>query len=253
MKMIHVLIVGIFVICCSITLQAKEQQLTCDGGDYSYELMFDDGRISVAAIRRIWRLSPWACLSITRPFINGSASWKSSSGETLINKIFMAPSLELCITGSIVDCYDRNPEVPDEAFLKNAARNLETGEEQIEMLREEKLPSVLEPVRAYLLLHLKLDLEREKARYDYLESGDLGPMKRILCSECSCGRSEEMLLEQLKSASDGKRKLELTKIWHNQALECIRKVHPPSYPIDAWNSFLRDFGIKEQRKPIPIY
>ncbi len=62
----------------------------------------------------------------------------------------------------------RNEDVPDEAFLQNAARNLQKGAEQLEELRKERVPSELEPVRAYLAESLRRSLGMQSG-YEYLK------------------------------------------------------------------------------------
>jgi hypothetical protein len=233
--MISILRAVAFLICCSSLLTAKENHLVYDGDAYIYELTFDDSRISAGDMREIWWLSPWVGQPPIGPF--------NIFGQD-IDKVFMVPRPDRCEPGA--NC-SRNARDPDADFLENAARNLRVGDGQVKRLRKVKLPSVLEPVRSYLLLRLKLSLEREKARYRYLKSGDLGPLRSLLCA-CSCGTPEEALLQQLKTTSDFDTKIGLTQHqWHNQALECERKLYPPGYPMAAWKQFIKDFGIAEQR------
>jgi hypothetical protein len=245
--MIAFLRVGFLLLCCSFTLIAKEQHLVLDGDIDIYELTFDDTRISAAAMQEIWWFSPWVDSPPKGPFEIARAEWKSPIGDIIVDKTFYAPELELCVIKPDANC-NPNPEVPDAAFLENAARNLKTGDEQVGKLQKDKLPSVLEPVRVYLLLHLKISIEREKARYEFLKSGDLTPMQRILCGECSCSAEQEVLLKQLKTTIEDRQKLRLTRKWHNEALKCEAKTYPPAYPMAAWKQFINDFGIKEQRR-----
>lgn len=237
----------VFLLCCSLNLVAKDQHLVYDGESYIYELTFDDGRISDDTMRDIWWLSPWVGEPPQGPFGIAGSVWISPQGETLVDKVFYAPWLELCFEKPGVNC-DRNPEVLDKAFLENASRNLRIGDEQVERLRKEELPSILEPVRVYLLLHLNSSLEREKARYAYLKSGDLKPMQHVLCSERACSDTENKLLKQLEREIDGTHKIKLSRTWINQALEGERKIHPPAYPIEVWKHFLKEFGVNENRQ-----
>ncbi len=236
-------VVGCF-ICSSVLLVAKEQHLVYDGDADIYELIYDDNRISVADMQEIWWLSPWVGEPPVGPFNIGISERRSPSGDDMVDKVFMAPGLESCEPG--LNC-GRDSRKADAAFLENAARNLRAGDKQVKRLRSEKLPPVLEPVRSYLLLHLQLSLEREKARYQYLKSGDFGPMRNLLCA-CSCGQPEEAFFQQLITTSEFSTRLELTSRWRNQALECEWKLHPPEYPLDSWKRFLNDFGIIETRR-----
>jgi hypothetical protein len=169
-------------------------------------------------------------------------------GTYVVDKTFIA-WLEFCPAAPPWNCEPYDPKVPDAAFMRNAARSLQRADDQVDRLLHEALPTVLEPVRAYLLEHLLLSVERERYRYEYLKSGDIGPMRQLLCRECACGAPEETLLAQLQTTADPKLRLDLSRFsWYNQILECERKTHPPAYPLAAWERFLKDFGITERRR-----
>jgi len=68
------------------------------------------------------------------------------NGKEVVDKTFMAPGIELCLEVPAMHC-TRDEDVPDEAFLKNAARNLQNGAEKLGELSKEHLPSELERVR----------------------------------------------------------------------------------------------------------
>ena len=227
---------------------AKEQRLTYDQDASVYELVFDDGRISVAQLREAAWLSPYVTAP-PAPFELAGSETKSPGDKTpIIDKSFLAPWLELCTEIPPSKCEAYDPGIPNAAFMANAAKNLKRGDEQAERLRRESLPAALEPVRAYLLESLKRSIEKQRKRYEYLKSGDPAPMRQLLCRECACGASEESLLTQLKTVSDLKSKLELSTKWDQRVFECDRKRHPPAYPLFAWERFLEDFGITEQRR-----
>ena len=111
----------VFLMCCSLNLVAKDQHLVYDGESYIYELTFDDGRISDDTMRDIWWLSPWVGEPPQGPFGIAGSVWISPQGETLVDKVFYAPWLELCFEKPGVNC-DRNPEVLDKAFLERVAQ-----------------------------------------------------------------------------------------------------------------------------------
>jgi hypothetical protein len=108
-----------------------------------------------------------------------------------------------------------------------------------------RLPPQLQPVRVYLLENLLLSLDKERARYEYLKSGSVTPLRTLLCRECDCGAEEEALPGRLDTEADPKLRLRLSHQWHNRLLACLRITHPPAYPLAAWEKFLQDFGIKE--------
>jgi hypothetical protein len=227
-------------------LFAKEQRLQYDEDVFVYEVIFDDSRISVAQMREAAWLSPYVTAP-PAPFELAGSGTKRPDGTVDLDKVFLAPWLELCTAVPPATCEPYDPLVPSAAFLRNAAKSLKRGSGQVERLRQERLPAVLEPVRVYLLQYLGRSVERQRYRYDYLNSGDVVPMRKLLCRECACGASEESLLAQLKSVSGLKAKLELSTKWDQRMFECERKRHPPAYPVAAWERFLKDFGITEER------
>ena len=212
-----------------------------------YELIFDDGRISVAQMREAAWLSPYVT-AVPAPFELAASETKLPDGTLVLDKIFLAPWLELCGEIPPAKCEQYDPLVPNVAFMRNAAKNLKRGDSQVERLRKETLPAVLDPVRAYLLDYLKRSIEKQRYRYAYLKSGDAAPMRQLLCRECACGAPEETLFAQMKTVSDPKAKLELSMKWDQRVFECERQRHPPAYPLAAWERFLKDFGITERRR-----
>jgi len=240
------------VLCCSFASFAKEQRLTYDQDVSVYELIFDDSRISVAQLREAAWLSPYISAAygtaFPAPFELAGSETKRPDGTLDLDKVFLAPWLELCTAVPPAKCAPYDSLIPNTAFLRNAAKNLKRGDNQIERLRRESLPAALEPVRAYLLQDLKRSIERQRYRYGYLKSGDPTPMGQLLCRECTCGAPEESMLAHLKTVSDPRAKLELSTKWDQRLLECERKGHPPAYPLAAWERFLKDFGITERRR-----
>lgn len=187
------------VICCSFSAAAKEQQLVYDQDADVYKLSWDDARIATTEMREIAVLSRF--VDYAPEFSIGVSAARAPSGKIITDKVFLAPALELCIKRPGNPC-NRNPDKPDELFLKNAALNLRDARDQLAKLRAEKIPRVLEPVRAYLLEHLQRSAERERTRYDYLQSGDPTPLRKLLCRECNCTAGDERLLERLRAEPD---------------------------------------------------
>jgi hypothetical protein len=226
---------------------AEQQRLSFDQIYETYELIFDDARIPVAQMREVAWLSPYLSGGTPMaPFEMAVSETRMPDGTDVVDKIFYAPWLELCVDLPLARC-ERDPRVPDAAFMQNAARNLQRGDEQVDALLHMRLPGVLAPVRAYLLEHLLLSVERERYRYEYLKSGDIGPMRKLLCRECECGTPEESLLAMLQTSKDPELKLEVSVRWTQALFQCELKTHPFGYPITAWERFLKDFGILERR------
>jgi hypothetical protein len=236
----------ILLLICSGAVSAKERTLIYDEDAFTYELTFDDSRVSLSQMREIACLSPWVS-TYCAPFLIGIDAGNNGGTET-IHKVFFAPSLEVCIAGPGRPCR-RNPEVPDAAFLSNALLNLREGAKEVEILRERQVPSVLASIKASLLASLERSLEKQKARYEYLKSGDTAHMRQILCGVCVCGTPEETLLEQLRTVSDPRTRLKLAWYdWQNKLIACETARHPPPYPLDKWRQFLKEYDVAEKRR-----
>ncbi len=240
--------IAAFLAICSAVSSAAEQRLRYEGVEQIYEIAFNDNRLSVAAMRRIATLSPW--VEDSPDFSIGIDSTKVN-GREVIDKVFLAPALELCDNEGRSPC-TQNPEIADEAFLKNAARNLQQGAEQVRLLRKEKLPAGLAPVRKYLLESLEHSLALQKARYEYLRSGNPAPLRRLLCQACACA-SEKELLALLATTRDPRKRFEMATFrWQNEVVQCRRKRHPTAYPVDAWRRFVNEYQITERLQGVPV-
>lgn len=233
-------------------LSAEERRLHFEIFDQTYDLIFDDTRIPDTEMRQIAWLSPYLTSFYksnagSSPFQEMYRSIDYKPDLTYeVEKVIMAPPLESCSSPESALCKAYDPTVPDAAFLRNAAENLDRADEQVGLLLHMSLPPQLQPVRAYLLEHLLLSVDEERARYDYLKSGDVTPLRTLLCRECECGANEEALLGKLATEPDPKLRRQLSWYdWCNRLLACERQTHPPTYPLGAWERFLQDFGIAE--------
>ena len=227
-------------VCCG-GLYSKEHRLSYDEDQEVYSLIFDDTRISVADLQKIACLSPY--VSYCGPIQSGGSSMMVN-GKRIIDKLFMAPMLEGCAGQTCA----RDLNLPDDAFFKDAASNLDRGDRQVEILRGEQVPPVLQPIKTYLLNSLEDSLEREKAKYQYLKSGNLEPMRQLLCGVCDCA-SEEDLFKLLGATRDPRRKLEIARYqWQNEVVRCERCRQLTTYPMDTWARFLKEYCIVERHR-----
>jgi hypothetical protein len=195
-------------------------------------------------MRRIAWLSPNIPSDLAGPFFMAS-----SSINGVLDKRFWVPELEHCNPG-YSGC--KNPSL-DSAFLRNAAINLEHGRKQIALLSSEHLPSVLEPVREYLLENLRFFREIELARYRYLRNNDAHALRETLCKYCGCTSTEPEVLTELATTKDGEAKIRLTRYqWYNDVLRCHDDARSHKYPVAAWQAFLKEFGITEIAKQMDV-
>lgn len=231
---------------CAATVFAKQKHLVYESDPESYDIWFDDQRISPAIMREIAWLSPHmpSPTSVPSPFIQASSSRQTATGKK-IDKIILVPALEDCNpVGS--HCEDRS--VPDEAFLQNAMVNLQRGERQLRMLRTETLPAPLKPVQEYLVGYMQFFLDLQKARYEYLKTGSPLRLQEMLGKECSSPKDSKVnqsLSRALTRSWTGQQQLRLTLEWSTAVLRCHRD-HSPTYPMEAWRHFLSEYGITER-------
>jgi hypothetical protein len=220
------------------TTSGAQQHLRFDGDAETYEMTFDDSRISVSRMRQIAPLSPF--VENSHEFQIGMGSVKMG-GKDVRDKVFMAPELDLCIDEPGKPC------PLNDAYFAHADRALKQGSDQLAKLRKEELPAQLEPVRTYLAHGLEHSLQMNRARYEYLKSGNMAPMRQLLCDACPCANETELLKLLDTARNDPATKLKLSWLnWQNEIVQCQRN-HSP-YPMEAWKNFVAKFGITEQRK-----
>lgn len=148
----------------------------------------------------------------------------------------------------------------DEAFLRNAAEVLKKTRGQLELLKREPLPGVLEPVRSYLVFTLQSTLEWKEAESAYLGDSNTAPVREQFCKYCSCSgnraaiektaeeRNPQLrgspewelmpgLLDRMANEKDPAKRLNLaTYDFENTLVDCFA-AHDPGYPMQAWKDF----------------
>lgn len=231
---------ALFMSCCCLALPAKQQHLKYEdsGGMQIYELTFDDQKISVAIIEEIVWFSPYLIFEPkgAAPFQMGH-SWM---GKDVIEKTVMIPWLEVCNPG--YDACDH--PVLNAAFLRNAELNLQRGKQQLQKLKQMDIPKELWPIRDHFLVGMEFSLKQHGVRYHYLKSGDVEPLRKLLCEQCPCGKAEEELIRKLQNTK-GTARLELSnRTWFNEIINC--RDGKLRYPLAAWQQFLKAYGIEEK-------
>jgi hypothetical protein len=164
-----------------------------------------------------------------------------TTGDKKEDKSMLSPVLEDCQHGE-PNC---PPTMVNEAFLSNAEANLGKGREQVQDLKRERLPESLEPVRHFLLDDLTTALHMEEARYEYIRTGEVAPLKAMLDQYCTT--SQQGLIQRLEHAADMETRRELSVYeWHNAAWKCY--VPSRKYPAEAWKQFVRQYHVREDSK-----
>jgi hypothetical protein len=216
---------------------AAEQHLKFESMTGFYTLTFDDSKIAEDAVKRIAWLSPFI-----DPDSDGDPFVMTGSQDGREKMIVVRP-VESCTSGSY-ECF--HPSL-NARFMQQGEENLAVAEKQINELRTENLPEIMEPIRAYLLKTAEFFLKTEQARFQYFRSGerrgDVRGLREHLCSSCKCGDSEENVLSRMGEATTSESKLKLSNEWYNMVAACARSKFV--YPVESWKQAIKTLRIQE--------
>ncbi|HEX4133592.1 MAG TPA: hypothetical protein VHY84_03140 [Bryobacteraceae bacterium] len=230
-----------FVLACS--LFAGDRQITIKTPDAIYMATVDDSLSQRMNLQLLPVFSPLVITSPPpNPYLTGvSTSFgKTNEHDTIVyDKLMIAPQLE--------DCQSGRPNCPptfvNDAFLRNAEANIEKGRKQVGDLKQERLPESLDPVRRFLLDNLTTSLREQEARYEYIRTGAVAPLKALLDQYCTT--DQQGLIRKLEETTDAEMRRELARHdWGNAVLQCY-EVHIGKYPMEAWKRFTRQYRVRE--------
>jgi hypothetical protein len=217
-------------VCCSALL--SEQHITIQVPFAVYTATVDD---SLRQMMKLQLLPVFSPLTNTSVPLNRYLTAVGNSSE----KVMLSPMLE--------DCQHGKPNCPpttvNDAFLRNAAVNIEKGHRQVRDLKIERLPDSLEPIRRFLLDNLTTALRMEEARYDYIETGAVAPLRAMLDQYCTIGQQQSVRKLEEPPDSETRRELSLYG-WHNALWQCYGS-RIGKYPTDAWKRFVRQYHVRE--------
>ena len=217
-------------LCCA--LLAGEQQLSIQTPDAVYNATTDD---SLPRRMKVEVLPVFSPLVDTSPPLN---PYLTGVGDPF-GKLMLSPKLEDCRHGD-PDC---PPASVNNFFLRNAQSNLQKARAQIRTLKQERLPQPLEPVRRFLLDSLTTTTRMEEARFEYVQTGRVAPLKAMLGDYCSTIDPE--LMRKLEEAASPEARRELSwHDWYNAVWQCYA-IRTGKYPSEAWKQFLQQFHVRE--------
>jgi hypothetical protein len=223
----------------SVLLVGAEKKIVINEGDEVYKATFDGTKAPEARMREWFLLSPYVGTP-PNPDENFymAIGVSRENGVEKIDKIFLAPWLELCRKPG---CESRPV---DSAWLANAEKNLDLGQKQVQRLDAMTLPAVLEPVRSYLLASLRFSLDVQQARFRYIKDGDVQPLRTLFAATCrSSEPGDASMFANLAAAPPTARPTASRYGWENRMIHC--RVGEGSYPIASWQAFVRNYGLKE--------
>jgi len=217
-------------VCCS--LLAGEQNITIQVPFAVYKVTFDDSLLHRIKPQLLPVFSP---LVDTSPPLNPYLTGVNNTND----KVMLSPNLE--------DCRHEHPNCPpstvNDIFIRNAEANLEKGRNQVRDLKQERLPAFLEPVRRFLMDNLTTTLRMEEARYEYIRTGAVAPLRAMLDQYCTNG--QQVLLRKLEGVPDAETRRELSQVdWHNAVWQCYRE-RSGKYPAEAWKQFVQQYHVRE--------
>jgi hypothetical protein len=110
-------------------------------------------------------------------------------------------------------------------------------------------PRELEPVVTFLEKSLERSLWTEQTRFKYYSSWDENVLKEVhdgIDVVPSCPQ----IFPQLQAAVSQEEKYQIVRFdWANCSIQAIDRQLGP-YPTDAWNNFLKAYGITEEHKEL---
>jgi hypothetical protein len=206
----------------------------------TYTATYDDAKSRESQMKEWLLLSPYVVTEDSRNnFEMAGSRERTADNQELVDKGFFAVPIERC---HFDGCGD-HPRI-DQAWVANALENLKVTQLQIERLGNMKLPSALEPVRAYLLSGLRFTFDLQRGRLDYVRTGKIQPLQERLAATCTTSLpADQKLFDDLAGAPLSQR-LEVSNHWFNRLLLCQKT--KGGYPMTVWKAFLTKYGVSEK-------
>lgn len=222
--------------------------LTFKSDSATYTVSFDPSKISERQVRELIILSPYVG-SDTHAFSRNDILAGTARGNGTIDKSFLALPLELCTKDdpAYVPCGQRDIRAPN--FLKNAQVNLQKTRNGLAWLQHLSYPEELEPVAEFLQAGLLSSLWVQETRFKYYTSWD----EKIL-KEAHEGLEPALACKEIfEKLASVRTKIEEYGVVRHDWSNCVNhasKNRLGHYPIAAWNSFLKAYGMTERYKDI---
>ncbi len=226
------------------------ETLVLDSDEYHYTASFDPARISKARLRELLVFSPY---NLDGPWKIAGYDVQTSFEETRdqLKKGLLPFSLELCVHGNPIYGACGARDISDPNFFENAGINLRRNEQSLKALDSLDVPFELVEVAQQFRQSLEFFTALERNRLQYLQTGDVERLSQPIEGvnpAAECARE----LSTLTGAHTAQERFQLSLYsWYN----CVNSVwlrSSPRYPQNAWDSFLKDYGIRERFEEKPV-
>lgn len=229
-----------------VTLSRPTQfrSLTFETVDDVDTFSFDPSKISETKLRQMVPLSPFI-VSYLNDLPSREFTAVGSTRGSAVDKAFVALPLELCVAGDPAYSHCQENGITGPNFLRNAKTNIEKSRSGLTRLQHLEYPEELQPVVRFLESSLELSLWIEETRFRYYYTWDEAALKSIH-EDIDSAKLCPDTFRKLEAASSKEERYQIARIdWAN----CMVKAFDHklgSYPIDAWNDFLRSHVITER-------
>ena len=225
-------------------------QLVLDSDEYHYTATFDPKLISKERLRELLIFSPYDLFT----------TWKLRGAEldvsfdqtpSQLKKGLLPFTLEVCIEGNPIYSICGSRDLADPNFFHNAEINLRRNGQSLTALNELDVPPELSRVAQQFRDSLDFFSTVEQRRMEYLRTGNVDVLAMPIGDIDPSIRCEKEL-SSLRAANTPQSRHHVSMHdWYN----CVNSAwqqSSPVYPDDAWRSFVKNFGIREEFKPKAI-
>jgi len=240
-------IVPVVLVLGEIFAFGQADQLVLDSDEYHYTATFDPKLISKERLRELLIFGPYDLYTNWK--IHGAERDVSSEQSPNQLKKSLTPfTLEVCIDGNPIYDICGSRDLSDPNFFHNAEVNLRRNAESLAALDELNVPPELNSIARQFRDSLDFFNAVEQRRLEYLRTGDVGVLSMPIGSINPSTQCEEGL-NNLRAAKTPQQRHHLSIFgWYNCVNDAWQQ-SSPVYPEDAWQLFLKDFGIREEFKP----
>ncbi len=234
------------VIAIACSSHQRPTELEFKTADTLYVVRFQSSRISEAQMRELVVLSPLVTDYAGVPSPPGLWAVASVKGARRDKSLVPLP-LDRCITADAAysGCSKNSPYSGN--YLQNAEVNLERSRQGLQWLRSLSHPAELDPVLAYLTGKFALLLSVEERQLRFYKTADQSVLKEALDKIEPAFSCSDALSKIASAPSRDSQFGAVATDWSNCMRTAVEQQFP-QYPLEAWERFLKAYGINEDYK-----